>query len=147
MKWNWISFEVLFLLWIDVVDDLNRDKNISFYRRWRNMNKKLKHLMIYAAIVIFTLTCGFCAIWNFMYCKDMLVCIIIIGYFMTMLLFSDRIEKGLSWDPFLCSVQTPHRLPLSMLVFGLRWVTWKMLKHINIQMRQFIFMEISMRIK
>lgn len=67
------------------------------------MNKKLKHFMIYAAIVIFTLTCGFCAIWNFMYCKDMLVCIIIIGYFMTMLLFSDRIEKGLSWDPFLWS--------------------------------------------
>lgn len=92
-----------FLLWIDVVDDLNRDKYISFYRRWRNMNKKLKHFMIYAAIVIFTLTCGFCAIWNFMYCKDMLVCIIIIGYFMTMLLFSDRIEKGLSWDPFLWS--------------------------------------------
>ena len=60
------------------------------------MNKKLKHFMIYAAIVIFTLACGFCAIWNFMYCKDMLVCIIIIGYFMTMLLFSDRIEKGLS---------------------------------------------------
>lgn len=60
------------------------------------MNKTVKHFLIYAAIVIFTLTCGFCAIWNFMYCKDMLVCIIIIGYFMTMLLFSDRIEKGLS---------------------------------------------------
>ena len=147
MKWNWISFEVLFLLWIDVVDDLNRDKYISFYRRWRNMNKKLKHFMIYAAIVFFTLTCGFCAIWNFMYCKDMLVCMIIIGYFMTMLLFSDRIEKGLSWDPFLCSTQALRRLPLSMLVFGLRWVTWKMLKHINIQMRQFMFMEISMRTK
>ena len=60
------------------------------------MNKKLKHFMIYAAIVIFTLTCGFCAIWNFMYCKDMLVCIIIIGYFITMLLLSDSIQKGLS---------------------------------------------------
>lgn len=60
------------------------------------MNKTLKHIMIYAGIIIFSAICLFGVIWNFLYCKDMAVCVIIVCYMTIMLLLSDSIQKGLS---------------------------------------------------
>lgn len=59
------------------------------------MKKIMKHIMIHAAITIFALVCGFSAMWNFMYCNDMLVCVILIGYMIIMFLLSDKIDEGL----------------------------------------------------
>ena len=59
------------------------------------MKRIMKNIMFYAALIIFTMACGFCMAWNFMHCNDLVVWVIGIGYIIVLTLLSNKIEEGL----------------------------------------------------